>query len=139
MGNLADSKNKPLPGFQQYLPERKLVPEKNAPYFAHWVSRYLHFARRKEISSAAYDEAGVLEFLEELRADSKTLEWQPRQADDAIQLYYVHFLGQVNNPASGSSAVSDVPGVRAVAEAGIRSLPDSLKLPLVQPVNLNIF
>jgi len=111
MGNVTNSNNEPLPEFQHYLLERKLVPEKNVPYFAHWVSRYLHFARRKEISSAAYDEAGVLEFLEELRADGKTLEWQPRQADEAIQLYYFHFLGQVNNPASGCSAASDVPCV----------------------------
>jgi hypothetical protein len=47
MGNLADSNNKPLPEFQQYLLDLKLVPEKNEPYFAHWVSRYLSFAIRK--------------------------------------------------------------------------------------------
>lgn len=89
MGNLANNKNTSLPEFQQYLLDRKLVPEKNVPYFAYWVSRYLQYARKKEISSEAYDEAGVLEFLEDLRVDGKTFDWQPRQADDAP----FHYIG----------------------------------------------
>jgi len=100
MENLANNKNNVLPEFQAYLLKRKLVPEKNIPYFAYWVSRYLHFARKKEFSSEVYNEVGVLEFLDGLRSDPKTLEWQPRQADEAVQLYYFHFL---NKGCSGES------------------------------------
>ena len=33
-----------LPELQQYLLSRKLVPGKNALYFAYWVKRYLAFS-----------------------------------------------------------------------------------------------
>jgi len=48
-----------LPEFQNYLLGRKFVPEKNVPYFAYEVIRYLQFAQKKEITSDRYDEAGV--------------------------------------------------------------------------------
>lgn len=111
MGNLANSKHDTLPEFQKYLRERELVPEKNIPFFAYWVSRYLHFARTRELSSEAYNEAGILEFLDGLRSDPKTLDWQPRQADDALQLYYFHFLGKSGSGESGRMAADDIPGL----------------------------
>ena len=37
-----------LPEYQQYLLSRKLVPEKNVSYYAHWVSLYLAFSNRLE-------------------------------------------------------------------------------------------
>lgn len=38
MGKLAKSMNDVLPGFQKFLRERQLSPEKNIPFLAHWVS-----------------------------------------------------------------------------------------------------
>ncbi len=111
MGNLASNKNTSLPEFQQYLLDRKLVPEKNVPYFAYWVSRYLQYARKKELTSTAYNETGVFEFLDGLRSDPKTLDWQPRQADDALQLYYFHFLGKGRSGESGRMAADDIPSL----------------------------
>lgn len=111
MGNLENGKDRALPEFQAYLLKRKLVPEKNIPYFAYWVSRYLQFARKKELSSEVYNEAGVLEFLDGLRSDPKTLEWQPRQADEAVQLYYFHFLNKGRSGESGQPLADDIPGL----------------------------
>lgn len=36
-----------LPEFQRYLLTRKLVPEKNAPYYANGVSMYVIFLNRR--------------------------------------------------------------------------------------------
>lgn len=44
MGNLAKGIKDTLPEFQKYLLERSLAPEKNAPFLAYWVSRFLSLA-----------------------------------------------------------------------------------------------
>lgn len=83
-----------LPEFQTFLRDRHLAPEKNVPFLAYWVSRFLTFGRKKDISTDDYNEVTVIEFLDLLRANEKTLDWQPRQADDALKLYYFHYLGK---------------------------------------------
>jgi hypothetical protein len=45
-----------LPEFQQFLLEERLAPEKNIPFFAYWVSRFLAFARNRERPATEYDE-----------------------------------------------------------------------------------
>ncbi|MFH1080170.1 MAG: integron integrase [Pseudomonadota bacterium] len=79
-----------LPEFQQYLLSRKLVPEKNAPYYAYWVSRYLAFSNRLE----NMDKAEMLQrFLDDLQSRQHMEDWQVQQAGEAVQLYTAHFLG----------------------------------------------
>lgn len=79
-----------LPEFQQYLLSRKLVPEKNAPYYAYWVSRYLAFSNRLENR----DKAEMLQrFLDDLQSRQHMEDWQVQQAREAVQLYTNHFLG----------------------------------------------
>ena len=39
---MAKTINDTLPEFQKYLLEKNLVPAKNTPFFAHWVSRFLN-------------------------------------------------------------------------------------------------
>jgi len=108
MGNLSNTAQDILPEFQKFLLERKLVPEKNAPFFAYWVSRFFDFARNRDIPSTEYHEAAVLEFLDALRSDKRILEWQPRQADDAIRLYYLHFLGKAGTKVSGGITITNI-------------------------------
>jgi hypothetical protein len=50
VGKLSGSKNNLLPEFQKFLLERKLAPEKNIPFLAYWVSRFLGFARKLELT-----------------------------------------------------------------------------------------
>lgn len=94
MAKSANDKNVILPEFQTYLRDRHLAPEKNIPFLAYWVSRFLTFGRKRDISTDDYSESAVIEFLDMLRADEKILDWQPRQADDALKLYYFHYLGK---------------------------------------------
>ena len=35
-----------LPDFQEFLRNRRIVPERNIPYYALWVSKFLGFANR---------------------------------------------------------------------------------------------
>lgn len=53
-----------LPEFQKYLLDKKLVLEKNAPYYAHWVSRFLTFLNNSENFNK--EEICIEEFLNQL-------------------------------------------------------------------------
>ncbi len=109
MGKLTKDMNEILPDFQKFLLDRSMASEKNVPFLAYWVSRYLTFARKRDISTDDYQEAAVIESLNMLRADEKILDWQPRQADDAIKLYYFHYLGKSGAELSPSMTADDVP------------------------------
>ena len=50
MGKMATTLDDKLPAFQKYLLEKKLAPARNVPFYAHWVSRFLDYARRNEFS-----------------------------------------------------------------------------------------
>jgi len=86
-----------LPEFQKYLLEKNLVPVQNVPFFALWVSRFLDYARKNELSALEYQETAVLEFLESLKSDKHVLDWQYRQANDSLRLYYFHYLGKTDS------------------------------------------
>ncbi len=109
MGNLTRAIEQALPEFQAFLRERQLAPEKNIPFLAYWVSRYLTFGRKRGVSAEDYNEAALLEFLALLRSDEKIEEWQPRQADDAIRLYYFHYLGKSGGALAPALSADDRP------------------------------
>ena len=105
MGNLSSiAKNDILPEFQAFLLNRKLVPGKNASFYAFWASKFFTYARKKQVSSDKYQENVVIEFIENLKADPKVMDWQLRQAQDAIKLYYFHFLGLKPNRLSDAKS-----------------------------------
>ncbi|MEK6551909.1 MAG: phage integrase N-terminal SAM-like domain-containing protein, partial [Bacteroidota bacterium] len=108
MGKLSNSTKEVLPEFQKFLLERKLVPEKNAPFYAYWVSRFLDYARKHELSATEYQESAVIEFLDTLRSDKHILDWQPQQADDAIKLYYFYYLGKTKTQLSVGAVATDI-------------------------------
>jgi integrase len=88
-----------LPEFQKFLVEKKLVPDKNVPFLhALWASRFFNYCRKRQISSDAYQENVVAEFLEALKSDPHPSDWQIRQASDAIRLYYFNYRGLKRNP-----------------------------------------
>jgi len=87
---------------------------------AYWVSRFLSFVRRHDVSAEEYHETLAMEFLEELRADKRVLDWQSRQADDAIKLYYFHYLGKSRSVGSSVAASADLPSVLKEVQRLIR-------------------
>ncbi len=94
MENLSNVKKSDiLPEFQNFLLEKKLVPEKNVFFYALWAGKFFTYARKKQINSDEYQENAVIEFIETLKSESNISDWQIRQAHDAIRLYYFHYRG----------------------------------------------
>ena len=120
MGNVAKGVQETLPEFQKYLLEKKLAPEKNIPYLAYWVSRFLSFCRKRDLASDEYHETAVIEFLDVLRADEKIPDWQPRQADDALKLYYFNYLGRGGAGTAPGLKSDEVPEALAEVKRLIR-------------------
>jgi hypothetical protein len=81
MVNLSNTHNDVLPEFQTYLFEKKLAPENNVPFYAHWVSRFLNYSRKNNLSALKYDETALLQYIESLTADHQILDWQLKQAN----------------------------------------------------------
>ncbi|MFH1777489.1 MAG: integron integrase [Candidatus Omnitrophota bacterium] len=78
-----------LPEFQDFLLSRKLAPEKNVPYYAFWVSKFLSFSNNNE---SLHQNLRTERFLLILKADEKAADWQLEQAQQALRLYIGHFL-----------------------------------------------
>jgi len=106
MAKSSDANKETLPEFQKFLMGRKLAPEKNIPFLAYWVSRFLGFARKSERTVTEYNETTVQEFIEALRSDKRTRDWQPRQAEDAIKLYYFNYLNKTGGQTDITSAIN---------------------------------
>jgi hypothetical protein len=77
-----------LPEFQDFLLSRKIVPEKNVPFYAHWVSRFLAFSNKNRQLD---QDALVPEFLYSLKSKKNISDWQVRQAEEAFR-FSVHTL-----------------------------------------------
>ncbi len=94
MAKVANRGSETLPEFQKYLREKRLVAEEKTSYFAYWVSRFLAYAAKRKRSVDEYRESVVIGYIEDLRADERLREWQPRQAEEALKLYFFHYLGK---------------------------------------------
>jgi hypothetical protein len=88
-----------LQQFAEYLLKARLVREKAMPYFVSWVRQFL--------SRPATDEPladQVRRFCEGLERGGRCQEWQVRQAEQALRIYFVGFLNRAEwhrRPASG--------------------------------------
>jgi len=78
-----------LPEFQDFLLSRSLVPAKNAPFYAYWVSKFLTFSNNNQDLGP---DLRVQKFLTLLKSQKKIADWQIKQADQALRLYIHRFL-----------------------------------------------
>ena len=78
-----------LPEFQEFLIAKKLVPEKYAKFYAHWVSRFLSFSNQ---NCDILLEDRVCQFLDKLGSHNDISDWQVQQADRAIKVYINNYL-----------------------------------------------
>lgn len=101
------AKDSILPDFQAFLRSRKLVPEKNIPYFANWASRFLYFCNK---NNELDNNKLVIEFMDSLQKDHQIPDWQIRQARQAVQVYLVNFKGKTVSDALFLSAGSVAKG-----------------------------
>lgn len=103
-----------LPDFQEFLKASKLAPERNIPYLAHWVSRFLFFISRKDHSDTG---TLVIEFLDSLKTEN-IADWQVSQAEQALLLYLNHFKG---GEALKNAKAGTLPEVSLSDKSGIIS------------------
>jgi len=100
MGNLSDTAKDILPEFQKFLLEKKLVPNKKAPFYAHWVSRFLNYARDQELSATEYHKPAVMEFLNILLQNGINIrESQELLGHKNVEttIIYIHVLHNMSN------------------------------------------
>jgi integron integrase len=78
-----------LPEYQQRLTEKRLVPDSQVKYYARWVSSFSAFCAK-----AGKPVADCLPlFLEWLQKSPNVKDWQLRQAENAVILFFQHFGG----------------------------------------------
>lgn len=73
-----------LQSFETFLRNRKLSPERNIPYYASWVRRFL---QAEPPATNLKDEDRIIRFNDQLERDNALEDWQVRQAIRAVQLY----------------------------------------------------
>jgi integron integrase len=90
-----------LQQFGEFLLRAKLVTPRAAPYCVRWVRTFLN----RPATDAPIAEQ-VRHFCEALEQDERREDWQVRQADHALRLYFVNFLQRTDwNRRAGSRAV----------------------------------
>jgi integrase len=94
-----------LQEFGEFVLKAQLVRQSAAPYFVRWVRRFL--------SRPASDEPlmdQVRGFCEDLERNGGAEDWQVRQADQALRIYYVNFLKRTDWHRRPTSTVVDEHG-----------------------------
>ena len=105
-----------LPEFQAFLRTKKIVPDKQIPFYAQWVSRFLSFLNRNSFTKL---DIATEQFIIWLRDSQHVQDWQLRQAENAVRLYAGSFAdgnASVVLPAAARDYVTrleELVGVRA--------------------------
>ena len=94
-----------LQAFGQFLLKGQLVRQNAAPYFVRWVRLFLS---REATSQALVDQ--VRRFCDDLERAGQSADWQIRQAEQALRLYFVEFLNRTDWSRQRASTVVDEHG-----------------------------
>jgi hypothetical protein len=62
-----------LPEFQKFVTQRKLAPESQIPFYAHWASKFLRFSNTRQDKPL---DLRIQMFLDVLKQDKKLQNWQ---------------------------------------------------------------
>ena len=74
--------------YQRFLISNKFVSEKEAPFCAYWVSKFLSFSKKQENLPFNLKTQKFFYYLNSLKID----DWKMKQAALAIQLYAEHYI-----------------------------------------------
>ncbi len=94
-----------LQTFGEFLLKAQVVRPTAAPYFVRWVRRFLSRPASNEPLADL-----VRGFCEELERNGGVEDWQVRQADQALRLYFVNFLNRTEWHRRPASTVADEHG-----------------------------
>ncbi len=91
-----------LQSFGEYLLKAQLVRPTAAPYVVRWVRRFLSLAASND---PLVDQVRL--FCEELERQGGVEDWQVRQADQALRIYFVNFLKRTDWQPRLDAVVND--------------------------------
>ena len=94
-----------LQQFGEFLLKAQLVKERAAPYCVRWVRRFL---TRPASDEPLADQ--VRRFCDELESNGGCEDWQVRQAEQALRIYFVNFLERTDWHRRPASTVVDEQG-----------------------------
>ncbi len=94
-----------LQQFGEFVLKAQLVRENAAPYCVRWVRRFL---TRPASDEPLADQ--VRRFCEELERHGGCEEWQVRQAEQALRIYFVNFLQRTDWQRQPASTIVDEQG-----------------------------
>jgi len=94
-----------LQEFGEFLLKSKLAREKAAPYIVRWVRRFLSAPASEPLLADQ-----VRRFCEELERSGRHEDWQVRQAEHAVRIHFVNFLGQTDWHRQPSRGIVDEGG-----------------------------
>ncbi|MFH0766229.1 MAG: integron integrase [Calditrichota bacterium] len=92
-----------LAGFQDFMIERKLAPERNIPFYVKWVRRFLQTVPPRGDLSLA-DRIAV---FDNMLLGEKVGDWQRNQACEAVKLYFEVYKSESEEKDKTSVAVVD--------------------------------
>lgn len=87
--NRFDGRELNVAEFAEYLLRRKLAPEQHAQHMVRWVER---FDSQQEMLAGVTLEEKLAAFVDRLTREGKP-DWQVRQAEQSVRLYFLNFLG----------------------------------------------
>ena len=105
-----------LQQFGEFLLKAQLVKEKAAPYCVASVRRFLTCPASNEPLADQ-----VRRFCEQLETDAGSQDWQVRQAEHALRIYFVNFLQRADWHLQPASAVVDDRAAGGAAPARVNS------------------
>ena len=105
-----------LQQFGEFLLKRQLVRQTTAPYCVRWVRQFLS---RQASDEAVADQ--VRHFCDDLERSGGVLDWQVRQAEQALRIYFVNFLDRTDWHRRPASTAADEKG-RTIPLAALEQL-----------------
>lgn len=100
-----------LQAFGEFLLRGRLVQDKHARYYVAWVRQFLG----RPVSDGSLAER-VRDYCEWLGGDGGRQDWQVRQAEHALRLYFVNFLQRADwDQVQGLAPVGPGGGIRPLA------------------------
>jgi len=110
-----------LQQFGEFVLKARLVEEKAAPYCVRWVRRFL---TRPASDEPLADQ--VRRFCEDLERNGGCQDWQVRQAEQSLRIYFVNFLKRTDWHRRQASTVVDGQG-RANPLAALEQLRQRIR------------
>ena len=101
-----------LQQFAEFLLKGQLMRPKAAPFAVRWVRIFL---QRPAQDLPLGDQ--VLQFCDALERDGRWQDWQVRQAEEALRIYFVNFLQRTDWRRAPSTGAVDAEGRTGPLEA----------------------